>query len=84
MLNKYYLESVLIIKVIVYLFIFMMIGMLVGIIYNVINVFFIGLLNNIDMLIVIILGLLIFIILMVLGNMLGVGGGIFIICFVVK
>ncbi|OOM14598.1 MATE family efflux transporter [Clostridium saccharobutylicum] len=82
--NKYYLESAPITKAIAHLSIPMMIGMSVGTIYNVINAFFIGLLNNTDMLTAITLGLPIFTILMALGNMLGAGGGTFITRLVAK
>lgn len=82
--NKYYLESAPITKAIAHLSIPMMIGMSVGTIYNVINAFFIGLLNNTDMLTAITLGLPIFTILMAFGNMLGAGGGTFITRLVAK
>ncbi len=58
--------------------------MSVGTIYNVINAFFIGLLNNTDMLTAITLGLPIFTILMAFGNMLGAGGGTFITRLIAK
>jgi len=82
--NEYYLESAPITKAIAHLSIPMMIGMSVGTIYNVINAFFIGLLNNTDMLTAITLGLPIFTILMAFGNMLGAGGGTFITRLVAK
>lgn len=76
--NEYYLENAPITNAIAHLSIPMMIGMSVGTIYNVINAFFIGLLNNTDMLTAVTLGLPIFTILMAFGNMLGAGGGTFI------
>ncbi|MBV7274358.1 MATE family efflux transporter [Clostridium sp. PL3] len=82
--NEYYLENAPITKAIAHLSIPMMIGMSVGTIYNVINAFFIGLLNNTDMLTAITLGLPIFTILMAFGNMLGAGGGTFITRLVAK
>ena len=82
--NEYYLESAPITKAIAHLSIPMMIGMSVGTIYNVINAFFIGLLNNTDMLTAITLGLPIFTILMAFGNMLGAGGGTFITRLIAK
>ena len=82
--NEYYLESAPVTKAIAHLSIPMMIGMSVGTVYNVINVFFIGLLNNTDMLTSITLGLPIFTILMAFGNMLGAGGGTFITRLVAK
>jgi putative MATE family efflux protein len=82
--NEYYLENAPITKAIAYLSIPMMIGMSIGTIYNVINAFFIGLLNNTDMLTAITLGLPIFTILMAFGNMLGAGGGTFITRLVAK
>ncbi|URZ07711.1 MATE family efflux transporter [Clostridium felsineum] len=82
--NEYYLENAPITKAIAHLSIPMMIGMSVGTIYNVINAFFIGLLNNTDMLTAITLGLPIFTVLMAFGNMLGAGGGTFITRLVAK
>ncbi len=82
--NEYYLGSAPITKAIAHLSIPMMIGMSVGTIYNVINAFFIGLLNNTDMLTSITLGLPIFTILMAFGNMLGAGGGTFITRLIAK
>lgn len=76
--NEYYLESASITKAIAHLSIPMMIGMSVGTIYNVINVFFIGMLHNTEMLTAVTLGLPIFTILMAFGNMFGAGGGTFI------
>lgn len=82
--NEYYLESAPMRKAIAHLSIPMMIGMSVGTIYNVINVFFIGLLHNTEMLTAITLGLPIFTILMAFGNMLGAGGGTFVTRLVAK
>lgn len=82
--NEYYLENAPITKAIAHLSIPMMIGMSVGTIYNVINAFFIGLLNNTDMLTAVTLGLPIFTILMAFGNMLGAGGGTFITRLIAK
>lgn len=76
--DQYYLESAPIKKTIAHLSIPMMIGMSVGTVYNVINAYFIGLLNNTEMFSAITLGLPIFTILMAIGNVFGVGGGTFI------
>ncbi|AJA46285.1 multidrug export protein MepA [Clostridium pasteurianum DSM 525 = ATCC 6013] len=76
--NEHYLKSAPITKSIIHLSIPMMIGMSVETVYNVINVFFIGLLHNTEMLTAVTLGLPIFTILMAFGNMFGAGGGTFI------
>ncbi|EOU1752671.1 MATE family efflux transporter [Clostridium perfringens] len=62
----------------------MMIGMSAGTIYNVINAYFIGLMNDTAMISAITLGLPIFTVLMAFGNMFGVGGGTFITRLVAK
>lgn len=76
--NTYYLEEAPIKKALAKLSIPMMIGLSVGTIYNIINSYFIGTLHNTAMLGAIALGMPIFIILMAIGNMFGVGGGTFI------
>ena len=76
--NTYYLESAPIHKAIRYLSIPMMIGMSIGTIYTVVNAYFVGMLHNPIMLSSLTLGLPIFIILMAIGNMFGVGAGTFI------
>ncbi|MDF2586828.1 MAG: mepA2 [Anaerocolumna sp.] len=82
--NEYYLKSASISKAIAHLSLPMMIGMSVGSIYSIINVFFIGLLHNTDILTAVTLGLPIFTILMAIGNMMGVGGGTFVTRLVAK
>lgn len=82
--NEYYLKSSPIGKAIAHLSVPMMIGMSVSTIYNVINMFFIGMLHSTDMLTAVTLGLPIFTILMAAGNMLGCGGGTFITRLIAK
>ncbi|MGM8297087.1 MATE family efflux transporter [Clostridium perfringens] len=76
--NIKYLKDEPIKKAIAHLSIPMMIGMSAGTIYNVINAYFIGLMNDTAMISAITLGLPIFTVLMAFGNMFGVGGGTFI------
>ena len=76
--NTYYLESAPIHKTIRHLSIPMMIGMSIGTVYTIINAYFVGMLHNAVMLSSLTLGLPIFIILMAIGNMFGVGAGTFI------
>ena len=82
--NIKYLKDEPIKKSIAHLSIPMMIGMSAGTIYNVINAYFIGLMNDTAMISAITLGLPIFTVLMAFGNMFGVGGGIFITRLVAK
>ncbi|WP_332830900.1 MATE family efflux transporter [Clostridium perfringens] len=82
--NIKYLKDEPIKKAIAHLSIPMMIGMSAGTIYNVINAYFIGLMNDTAMISAITLGLPIFTVLMAFGNMFGVGGGIFITRLVAK
>ena len=82
--NIKYLRDEPVKKAIVRLSVPMMIGMSVGSIYNIINAYFIGLVNDTAMLGAITLGLPIFAVLMALGNMFGVGGGTFITRLVAK
>ncbi|WP_066869425.1 MATE family efflux transporter [Clostridium mediterraneense] len=76
--TSYYLEKAPIPKAIANLSIPMMVGMLVGAIYNIINAFFIGKLNNPDMLGAIAITLPIFTIIMAIGNLFGAGAGTYI------
>lgn len=76
--NMSYLKDAPIRKAILHLSVPMIIGMSVGTFYNIINAFFIGLVNDTAMFSAITLGLPIFTVLMAIGNMLGVGGGTFI------
>jgi putative MATE family efflux protein len=76
--NLSYLKDAPIRKAIAHLSIPMIIGMSVGTFYNIMNAFFIGLVNDTAMFSAITLGLPIFTVLMAIGNMLGVGGGTFI------
>lgn len=82
--NIKYLSEEPIKKSIIKLSIPMMIGMSVGSIYNIINAYFIGLINDTAMISAITLGLPIFTILMAFGNMFGVGGGTFITRLIAK
>lgn len=82
--NIKYLKDEPIKKAIAHLSIPMMIGMSAGTIYNVINTYFIGLMNDTAMISAITLGLPIFTVLMAFGNMFGVGGGTFITRLVAK
>lgn len=76
--DQYYLESAPIRKSIAHLSIPMMIGLSVTTVYNMLNIFFIGLLRNTDMLSAITLGLPILTLLMAFGSLFGVGGGSFV------
>lgn len=82
--NIKYLKDEPIKKAIAHLSIPMMIGMSAGTIYNVINAYFIGLMNDTAMISAITLGLPIFTVLMAFGNMFGVDGGTFITRLVAK
>lgn len=82
--NIKYLKDEPIKKAIAHLSIPMMIGMSAGTIYNVINAYFIGLMNDTAMISAITLGLPIFTVLMAFGNMFSVGGGTFITRLVAK
>lgn len=82
--NIKYLKDEPIKKAIAHLSIPMMIGMSADTIYNVINAYFIGLMNDTAMISAITLGLPIFTVLMAFGNMFGVGGGTFITRLVAK
>lgn len=82
--NIKYLKDEPIKKAIAHLSIPMMIGMSAGTIYNVINAYFIGLMNDTAMISAITLCLPIFTVLMAFGNMFGVGGGTFITRLVAK
>ncbi|ELC8414776.1 MATE family efflux transporter [Clostridium perfringens] len=82
--NIKYLKDEPIKKAIAHLSIPMMIGMSAGTIYNVINAYFIGLMNDTAVISAITLGLPIFTVLMAFGNMFGVGGGTFITRLVAK
>ncbi|MGG0174654.1 MATE family efflux transporter [Gottfriedia acidiceleris] len=76
--NIYYLKDAPIRKALARLCIPMMIGISAGTIYNLINVFFIGLVHDTAMLSAITLGLPIFTVLMAIGNIFGVGAGTFV------
>ncbi|MHC9412107.1 MATE family efflux transporter [Clostridium perfringens] len=82
--NIKYLKDEPIKKAIAHLSIPMMIGMSAGTIYNVINAYFIGLMNDTAVISAITLGLPIFTVLIAFGNMFGVGGGTFITRLVAK
>lgn len=76
--NIYYLKESPIRKTIAHLSIPMMVGISATTIYNLINAYFIGLIHDTNMMSAITLAMPITIILMAVGNMLGVGGGSFI------
>lgn len=76
--NIYYLKESPIRKAIAHLSIPMMVGISATTIYNLINAYFIGLIHDTNMMSAITLAMPITIILMAVGNMLGVGGGSFI------
>ncbi|MGL4452718.1 MAG: MATE family efflux transporter, partial [Sarcina sp.] len=82
--NEYYLKDAPINKAIKKLSIPMIIGLSIGTVYNVINIFFIGLLKNVDMITAITLGMPIFLILMAIGNMFGVGSSTYITRLIAK
>lgn len=76
--ENYYLEKAPILKAIANLSIPLMIGMSVSVIYNIIDAYFIGRLNNFNMISAAGLVLPVFTILMALGSLLGVGCGTYI------
>lgn len=76
--NIYYLKESPIRKTIAHLSIPMMVGISATTIYNLINAYFIGLIQDTNMMSAITLAMPITIILMAVGNMFGVGGGSFI------
>ena len=76
--ENYYLEKAPILKAISNLSVPLMIGMSVSVIYNIIDAYFIGRLNNFNMISAVGLVLPLFTILMALGNLLGVGCGAYI------
>lgn len=74
----YYFEQSPILKAIVHFSLPMMIGSLLSVIYGILNIYFIGFLNDSHMISAISLTLPIFAFLMSFGNLFGVGGGTFI------
>lgn len=76
--NEYILKEAPIKKAVLKLSVPMMIGSSVGAIYSVINAYFIGLLHNTGMMSAITIGMPVFILLMAIGNMFGVGSSTFI------
>ena len=74
----YYFEKSPIFKAMMHFSIPMMIGSLLSVIYGILNVYFIGFLDNSHMISAISLTLPIFAVLMGFGNLFGVGGGTFI------
>ncbi|UDI77601.1 MATE family efflux transporter [Staphylococcus taiwanensis] len=74
----YYFEESPIIKAMMHFSLPMMIGSLLSVIYGILNVYFIGFLDNSHMISAISLTLPIFAILMAFGNLFGVGGGTYI------
>lgn len=76
--ENYYLEKAPVLKAIANLAVPLMIGMSVSVIYNIIDAYFVGRLENFNMISAIGLVLPIFTVLMALGNLLGVGAGTYI------
>ncbi|PTF03266.1 MATE family efflux transporter [Staphylococcus devriesei] len=74
----YYFEESPIIKALMHFSLPMMIGSLLSVIYGILNVYFIGFLDNSHMISSISLTLPIFAVLMAFGNLFGVGGGTYI------
>ncbi|MGZ2417332.1 MATE family, multidrug efflux pump [Staphylococcus caledonicus] len=74
----YYFEKSPIFKVMMHFSLPMMIGSLLSVIYGILNVYFIGFLDNSHMISAISLTLPIFAVLMAFGNLFGVGGGTYI------
>ncbi|PTE74205.1 MATE family efflux transporter [Staphylococcus devriesei] len=74
----YYFEESPIIKALMHFSLPMMIGSLLSVIYGILNVYFIGFLDNSHMISAISLTLPIFAVLMAFGNLFGVGGGTYI------
>lgn len=73
--DQYFLEEASVKKAIAHLAIPMMLGASVGVIYNIINAFFLGLLNDTSMLSAVTFGLPVTALLLALGSIWGVGGG---------
>ncbi|MFC4770622.1 MATE family efflux transporter [Enterococcus hermanniensis] len=76
--NEYLLKEAPVKKAVLNLSVPMMIGTSVGAIYNVVNAYFIGLLHNTQMISAITIGTPVFIALMAIGNMFGVGASTYI------
>lgn len=76
--NEYLLKEAPVKKAVLNLSVPMMIGTSVGAIYNVVNAYFIGLLHNTHMISAITIGTPVFIALMAIGNMFGVGASTYI------
>ena len=74
----YYFEKSSIFKAMMHFSLPMMIGSLLSVIYGILNIYFIGFLDNSHMISAISLTLLIFSVMMAFGNLFGVGGGTYI------
>ncbi|GFZ33433.1 MATE family efflux transporter [Clostridium zeae] len=77
-IDSYYFEKSPIWKAIAHMSLPMMLGMSLNLIYNIIDAYFIGKLNNTEMMSAITLALPFVTVLMALGNLFGTGGGTFI------
>ena len=77
-IDSYYFEKSPIWKAIAHMSLPMMLGMSLNLIYNIIDAYFIGKLNNTEMMSAITLALPFITVLMALGNLFGTGGGTFI------
>ncbi|WP_297633655.1 MATE family efflux transporter [uncultured Clostridium sp.] len=82
--NEYLLKDAPISKAIRRLSLPMIIGLSIGTVYTVINIYFIGLLKNVPMLTALTLGLPVFLVLMTIGNMFGVGSSTYITRLIAK
>ncbi|MFR3684376.1 MAG: MATE family efflux transporter [Enterococcus sp.] len=76
--NEYILKEAPVRRAVLNLSVPMMIGTSVGAIYSVVNAYFIGLLHNTNMMSAITIGMPVFIFLMAIGNMFGVGSSTYI------
>lgn len=77
-IDSYYFEKSPIWKAIAHMSLPMMLGMSLNLIYNIIDAYFIGKLNNTEMMTAITLTLPFSVVLMAVGNLFGTGGGTFI------
>ncbi|KOO51925.1 MATE family efflux transporter [Viridibacillus arvi] len=76
--NIYYFEKAPIHKAVAHFSVPMMLGMSLTVVYSILNAYFIGMLNNSEMLAAITLTIPVFAILMAFGNLIGVGGATYI------
>lgn len=76
--NLHYFEKAPIAKAVAHFAVPMMLGTSMGVIYSILNAYFLGTLNNTAMLTALALTLPLFAIIMALGNLIGIGSGVFI------